>query len=270
MTTRVSGLLSLYAGDQIQFLPLVLESLAAQSRPVDEFVVVFDGPITAQQVRVLNDFRSRLSIRTLELSENVGLGAALAAGVVACRSPYVARVDSDDISTPNRIELQADFLDAHPDIAAVGGWVTEFEGDPRNIVATRRLPCNPDELHRFSKRRSPLNHPAVMFRKDAVIDVGNYAAYRQSQDYHLWVRLLLSDYKLANLPQVLVNMSAGRRLGDKRGGVTRLRTEIDIQREFHRLGFTNSAEFFTNVAARALLRLAPNTFRRAIYRFAWR
>lgn len=270
MTNCVSGLLSLYAGDETRLLPLVLESLVAQSRPLDELVVVFDGPITTDQVRVLDDFRRRMNIRTLELPENIGLGAALAAGVVACGSPYVARVDSDDISNPERIELQADFLDANPSIAVVGGWVTEFEGDPDNIVATRRLPCHPDELHRFSKRRSPLNHPAVMFRKDAVIDVGNYAPYRQSQDYHLWVRLLLSDYKLANLPQVLVNMSAGMRLGGKRGGVTRLRTEIDIQREFHRLGFTTSAEFFTNVAARAFLRLAPPAFRRAVYRVAWR
>src|SRR5690606_1981535 len=131
----------------------------------------------------------------------------------------LARVDSDDINIEERVALQSEFLDAHPEIAAVGGWITEFEGTPDNIVAVRRLPCEPSRLRKFSKRRSPLNHPSVMLRRSAVIATGNYAPLRQAQDYHLWVRMLVHGYKLANLPMVLVNMSAGDRLGGRRGGL---------------------------------------------------
>lgn len=268
--TGVSGLLSTYLGDNARFLGLVLDSLEAQTRPLDELVVVFDGPVSKEQRQAFDQRRNTLKIRTLELPGNAGLGAALAAGVHECRLPYIARVDTDDLSAPRRIELQSGFLDANPDIAAVGAWATEFEGVPENIISIRKLPCDHDQLVRFSRRRSPMNHPTVMLRKDAVIKVGNYAPYRQAQDYHLWVRLLLQGYKLANLPEVLVNMSAGVRLGKKRGGLKRLNAEIAIQREFRRMGFISSLDFATNVVLRTMVRLSPNAMRRVFYRFAWR
>lgn len=79
-------------------------------------------------------------------------------------------------------------MDSHPKIAISSGYIEEFETNPRQPVSTRRVPLTSDAIHRYLKRRSPFNHMAVMFRKNAVLAAGNYQSVPFFEDYDLWVR----------------------------------------------------------------------------------
>ena len=86
-----------------------------------------DGPLTAELDSVLTEYQGRYPfIRTVAMKEHVYLGRALAAGVENCRYELIARMDTDDLARPNRFELQFKYMQEHPEVAAVGGYMEEF------------------------------------------------------------------------------------------------------------------------------------------------
>src|SRR5699024_2389598 len=108
----------------------------------------------------------------IELKENVGLGMALNEGLKACKNELVARMDTDDISLPTRCEKQLHEFLTNPDLSIVGTNTDEFYESPNDIVSSRIVPTKHEDILSFSKRRSPFNHPTVMYRKTDVLNVG--------------------------------------------------------------------------------------------------
>src|SRR5580658_8350857 len=99
---KLSVLMSVYAKEYPAFFRVSLESLAAQTLPADEIVIVEDGPLGEELKAVIEVYKSCLPIVSLRLPVNVGLGAALREGLNVCQGEYVARMDSDDICVPER------------------------------------------------------------------------------------------------------------------------------------------------------------------------
>ena len=95
-------------------------------------------------------------------------------GVENAMHDVIARMDSDDISVPDRFEKQLAYLESHPECDIVGGQITEFIDSPDNIVGKREVPCSNEAIYQYMRSRCALNHPTVMFRKKAVLDAGNY------------------------------------------------------------------------------------------------
>ncbi len=163
------------------FLRQSLESLCGQTFSPDEVVLVEDGPLGEDLASVIASFRTRLPIVSVRLPVNKGLGIALSEGLDQCRGEFVARVDGDDISVPDRFEKQLAFLDANPGVDVVGGATAEFDDDRLTPRAIRRLPCSGLGLLRFAKYRNPLNHMTVIFRKAAVLEEGITGLARDSR-----------------------------------------------------------------------------------------
>lgn len=120
-------------------------------------------------------------------------------------------MDSDDVSLPKRFEKQVKFMEMNPDIAASSAVLEEWDIDMTRCLGGRVLPTEPQAVARFEKRRSPLNHPLTIFRKKVVDKegcrfCGGYPNLRKAHDYGWWSTLLVSDYKLANLPAILLKM----------------------------------------------------------------
>ncbi|MBN2057315.1 MAG: glycosyltransferase [Candidatus Saganbacteria bacterium] len=268
--SSISVLMSVYKNDRAEHLDRALGSLVEQTLRPAEIVLVEDGPLTPELEAVIRRRSAEIAIRPLVLAKNVGLGRALAAGLLQCRHELVARMDSDDISAPERLAKQAAYLLAHPEIAVVGTWISEFDGAETDIYAYRKLPTEPDELRRFAKTRMPVNHVSVLFRKSAILASGSYSTMRGLEDYPLWGRMLVKGYKFANIPEVLVNVRAGREMIDRRGGLKYLVNELAMLREFRRIGLINPMEFMVNLVVRIGLRLVPNRLRRFIYMKAFR
>src|SRR5690554_5049040 len=260
-----SCLLPIYVKDDPLFLDMAFESIYKQTFMPGEVVVVQDGPIPVELDEVVKKWENKLPIKHVIHSRNLGLGRSLSLGLMQCQGDLVARMDADDICHPSRFEKQVRYLQTHLDIDVVGSWIAEFEGDMENVVSYRVLPDSHEQLLPFAKKRCPLNHPTVVYRKKSILAVGNYDKFTNQQDYHLWVRLLNAGYKIANIPEPLLYMRISSALFERRGGWKYFVIEWKVQRDFLRMGFINRYEFVRNVILRGIVRLVPNPGRKKIY-----
>src|SRR5690606_26639930 len=127
-------------------------------------------------------------------------------GLKWCRHDWVARMDSDDIALPERFATQAAFLAEHADVDVLGACIEERDLSMTQVLSRREVPCTHAEISRFAKRRSPISHPVVVFRKSAVLTVGGYPLFQRAQDYALWSLLLVRGYRFANQVECLLWM----------------------------------------------------------------
>ncbi|WP_266081629.1 glycosyltransferase [Haladaptatus caseinilyticus] len=263
----ISVLMSVYRGEKADHVNAAIESIVEQSVSPDEIVVVKDGPLTADLDRILLEWRSEHPslFKFVELEKNQGLGVALREGIQQCSYDLIARMDSDDIAHPDRLKTQLDFLKTNPEADVVGGYVAEFEGSVSNVKRVRTVPSDPHKLAKWARFRCPMNHPTVMYRREAVLDSGNYRGLRSMQDYDLWGRMLLCEKVLCNIPEVLVYARAGEDLYRRRGGLEYVQIEYQLQRDFLDWGFVSIPVFAANVASRTAVRFMPNQIREWIY-----
>lgn len=263
----LSVVLPTYSGDDPDALSSALESLISQTRPPDEIVLVKDGPLTPALDAAVGEFETAhpSMIAPLQLPENRGLGGALRAGVEAASHSFVARQDADDISVPERFERQLSFLCENPEVDVVGGFIREFDDEMVESVGERRVPTAHEDIKHMSRFRCPMNHVTVMFRREVVLEAGNYRAVDRMEDYGLWVRMLLDGAAFANLPEVLTKVRAGNEMYGRRGGLEYAREEVRIQREFYRQGYISLPMFLFNVMTRTGFRLVPDRVRGFVY-----
>ena len=144
MNEKYSVLMSVYAKEKPEYLRQSIESILAQTVAADEFVIVCDGPLTEELDKVLAEYENSRQdfFKIIRQKENKGLGIALNTGLSQCANSLVARMDSDDVSMPDRMERQlAVFAEKNVDI--VSGTVAEFTVKTDNVVTKRILPENP-------------------------------------------------------------------------------------------------------------------------------
>ena len=262
--------MSLYAREQPEYLRQCLASLAAQTLPPNEIVLVYDGGLPENLEAVVASFSGSLPLKIVRLPQNVGLGRALNAGLQACEHEWVCRMDTDDICHPERFARQLAFVAAHSELDVCGSQIDEFEHAPADAAHSRRVPCAHEEIARFAKSRNPINHMTVCYRKSAVLAAGNYQHAPLYEDYDLWVRMLLNGCRFANLPEVLVYARAGNEMYRRRGGWAYAKNELAMQRRFYRSGFLSTAQWAKNVLLRLPVRLLPNGARQWVYTFLLR
>ena len=264
-----SVLMSVYTKENPEYVDRAFRSICdEQSIKPQQIVLVEDGRLNEGLYSVIQKWKSILgdTLKSVPLAENMGLGTALKIGLENCDYEIVARMDTDDIASPDRFEKQLYFLEENPHISVVGSFITEFEGDEQNIYAKRVLPQEPERLSAFAKRRNPLNHMTVMFVKNDVLSVGNYIPFLGFEDYYLWIRMLNAGKQIAKLPMFLVNARAGAAMLGRRGGLGYAITEYKLQREFLRIGFIGILDFMSNVFVRFSTRITPHTVRTIFYK----
>lgn len=265
---QFSVLMSSYHKDNPEELKIALRSIwEDQTVQPTEVVIVKDGPLSAELDSVIDEFAKRAPVKQVPLSKNQGLGIALAEGVKSCTYDYIARMDSDDIAVPDRFEKQVVFMEQHPDIAICGGMIQEFSDSPENITGKRILPTNNDEIKRFLKWRSPYSHMTVFFKKQVILDAGNYQHFLSYEDYWLWARVMTNGNIGANLPDILVNVRAGENMLSRRKGWRFFKAEIALAQKLHSVGVLNCFEMYRNIMLRASTRLMPLFLLRIIYSY---
>ncbi len=259
---KYSVLMSVYAGSDPRELAEALGSMLCQTLPTDDLVLVCDGPLTPALDQVVASVADAFpnTLRVLRLPRHGGLVPALNAGLALCRHGLVARMDSDDISLPHRCQSQVRYLLHHPEVAILSGTVLEFTGTPDNITGQRALPGGNGEICRFSRKRSPFNHPAVMYRKAAVMAAGGYGnAYPLFEDYDLWVRMLRYGFRGENLREPLLFMRSGPGMYRRRGGARYARNLLGLHWGLCREGWSCSGDFLTGAVPHAALCLLPSS-----------
>lgn len=261
---------SVYKNDKPDYVRVALDSmLVEQSVKPTEIILVRDGLVPVTLEAVLNEYETRYPdvFNIIRLEQNGGLGNALKLGVENAKYDIVARMDSDDICLPNRFELQLRYLEQHPDIDIIGGQMTEFIDTPDNIIGKRIVPCDNEDIYDFMKNRCALNHVTVMFRKEAVLKVGNYQDWFWNEDYYLWVRMMMNKCVFANLSDVLVNVRSGADQYARRGGRRYYESEKGIKKLQLENRMISKKEYIYYVAQRYILQiLMPNWLRGWVFR----
>lgn len=266
-----SVLISVYLHEKPEYLREALNSIFNQTILPNEVILVKDGPLTSELDQVIKVFEANYSIlKIVSISQNQGLGNALNIGLSHCNYELVARMDSDDICKYNRFEEQLKIFEAYPDLAVVGSWIDEFEGDISNIISQRKLPETSEEICKFFKKRCPFNHPSVMFRKDLINSVGGYMPFYLFEDYYLWGRVISNKYPVYNIQQSLLYFRTSSRMIARRGGLHYAKSELRLQQAFLKMKLINHFDFLRNICIRFIVRLMPNVVRMFIYRYMLR
>ena len=262
MTNPYSVLMSVYAGENAVNLRTSIESVLASDFLPAEFILVIDGPIGGDLQEVINSYPS---VKTLPLPSNVGLGAALTEGLTNVSYDIVARMDSDDVCMPSRFGKEYARMSEGLDI--VSSAILEFEGDVSNVTGRRDLPLTQNEIVEFSRKRNPFNHPAVMFRKSAVLEAGGYTSdYPLFEDYDLWVRMLRNGARAANIAEPLLYMRTDEGMFLRRGGVKYGKIMLGFHKHLLATGWTNRRIYLTGAVPHYLVCIMPEFIRKLVYR----
>jgi GT2 family glycosyltransferase len=260
-------LISTYARDDPDFLRQAFRSTVHdQTRRPAQVVLVQDGPVPGRLAEEIARLReeSPVPVTLVEMPDNLGLGPALDAGLRASEHEIVARMDSDDVSAPDRFEKQLPLVEAGADIVGSGLW--EFGSSIDDVVGRRTPPTDPEEIRRVVRFRDPFNHPTVVYRRSAVQAAGGYADMALMEDYLLFTRMVTGGAVPANLAEPLVHYRVGDGAYARRGGRRLLRSELALQRRFRELGLTTRWQYLRNVAVRGGYRLVPESVRKVAYR----
>lgn len=261
-----SVLMSVYKKEKANYLEECLESLILQSLQPSEIVLVEDGEITSDLRGIIGKYAAIMPIKSVRLTQNMGLATALNEGLKLCSNELIARMDTDDVSLPHRFERQIEFMLTHPEIDICSSWVEERDEYMSKVLFLKKLPSLHDDIFMFSKRRNPISHPVSIFKKSAVMSVGGYPDIFP-EDYALWSLMLVNKFRFSNIQETLLYMRTGPDFMRRRGfnffkGEMRL---LSYQRS---IGFLSTYEFFISLLIKVVLRLSPLKFREFLYKFA--
>lgn len=260
---KYSVLMSLYKKEKPAYLRLAIDSMLNQTVKPDEIVLVEDGPLTDELYAVLDEYDDKLT--RVRNEKNLGLGLALNVGLKVCRNELVARMDTDDISKPERCEKQLKRFGDRPELSIVGAWVDEFTESPEKVVSTRAVPTDSEAIYQFAKRRSAFNHPAVMYRKSAILAQGGYSDLRRNQDVDLFGRMLYAGDKAENVGEALLWFRSNDDLAKRRRSWENTWSYIDTIRRFWKMGYSSFMDYILVAVAQTGMYLMPVKVQHWVY-----
>lgn len=268
MDKKYSVLMSVYYKENPIWLDESIKSMFEQTIKPNEFVLVEDGPLTNELYDVIEKYKIDYpkEFKVISLKENMGLGPALKRGVEECSNEYIARMDSDDYSMPERIEKEFKIFEKYLDIGMVGTNVSEFIDSIDNVVCNVVLPEKNEDIVKFSKRRNPFRHPSIMFKKSEVVNAGNYREYYLCEDYDMWLRMLRNGCKCYNIQEVLVYMRISSDFYKRRGGLKYLKSILKFKNEQFKNGYFTLFDYLKSTIPHILVCLLPNVLRDWVYR----
>ena len=240
-----------------KYLSEAIDSVLQQSFADFEFLICDDCSTDGSAEILARAAGADKRIRLFCNEKNSGVALTLNRLLKEVRSPLVARMDCDDICSPDRLEKQFAFLTEHPEIA-VAGCQLEIIGEAGERLGHRSYPVDMKSIRHLLMCRNPLAHPAVMMRLSAVEAVQGYQDITGCEDYDLWLRLAAQGSVFANLPETLLHYRMNSQQIKQRDMKKSLRGTIAVQSRFlFRKGFFSlrALSFF---AAEFMLLLLPN------------
>ena len=233
---KISVIMSAYNAEK--YIKEAINSVLNQTFKDFEFIIINDGSTDSTKNIILSYKDSR--IRLIENKENIGLTKSLNKGLRVAKGEYIARVDVDDPSMPERFEKQVSFLDRHKDMAVVGSWTQVINEETRKTYVLKNS-CNPAIIKWAYIFKNQIVHSSSLFRKKAIKEAGYYnERYKYAQDFDLWFRVS-RKYKMANIPKVLTK----HRIHSK--SVTGIPETHKIQKQFVLEIISNNVNYYINL-----------------------
>lgn len=261
--------MSVYKNDNPIFFDRALQSITENQKVMPtEIVIIVDGPVDEKINAVIEKYSEKYgNLNVIRLDKNAGLGNALKLAIENAKYELIARMDSDDVSAPNRFEQQLEIMTKNSAVDIVGGDISEFIGDENNIVAKRKVPILDKEIKEYLKTRCPFNHMTVMYKRSAVLKSGNYIDLFYNEDYWLWIRMVENNCIMANTGTILVNARVGEDMYKRRGGKQYFNSEMFLQKYMLKNGIINLPTFVLNSSKRFVVQmLLPNAIREWVFK----
>ncbi len=193
--SKLTVLMTTY--NNASFLPASMKSILNQTYKNFDFVIIDDGS-TDNSKEVIDGFKDeRIKYRKIE---NSGLGVALNYGLTLADTELIVRMDADDISLPQRIEKQYDFISKNKNCDIVSCWYSAFENN--ELLYTIKTPQSDEDIKRKFALHSEVIHAGMLYKKDKIISNGGYKPI-VFEDYELWLRIK-DKVSFYNLQEVLL------------------------------------------------------------------
>jgi len=205
-----------------------IDSILNQTYKNFEFIIVDDcsADSTASILDAYSITDSR--IRILKNNKNMGLPFSLNVAIRAAEGEFIARMDADDISLPDRFKKQIDFMNIHSAIKICGTACIEIDSEGKELFR-KSMPESNQDIGKIIFKRSPFIHPTVMIRSCFFEEVGFYnESFLKTQDLELWSRAYIAGVKMANLPDFLLLYRLDSNFWRKRTSFLAIRNEIRI------------------------------------------
>lgn len=187
MAQMISIVIPVY-GDA-PFLADAIASVESQTFREFDLRIVLDRPSDATRSFVGSLSESDFGLQVLE-SDRPGISAALNYGISTSKSQYIARLDSDDLMHPMRLQMQISELEKNPNLVCIGSQVEHIDQDGRT-TGHSNLPISEWQVRSMMPTLNCLAHPSVMIRRSTLMSAGGYRHYLDGvEDYNLWLRLL--------------------------------------------------------------------------------
>ena len=241
---------------------LALKSINDNSLRPSQVIIVIDGPVSEEieSVIVRNMLPNYVVVR---MPRHLGIVAALNLGLEYCKTELVARCDADDVNRIDRFELQLNAFLRDDKIDVCGGQVLEIS---ESGAFMKEVPVTDFEIKRFLRRRNPINHMTVMYKKSAVAGVGRYPDIKFREDYALWAKLASNQANFFNLTDVLVEVKGGLDMYKRRGRASDIFYEVKLQNFLYSHKIINFAQYGQNLIIRGANLFLPSVVRAHFYK----
>ena len=214
----VSVIMATY-NDKPSLLKIAIESILTQTYNDWEFIIV-DDSTDIETIQLIDDFKVKdKRLIVIRDTKKIGFVPALNIGLKKARGKYIARMDGDDISHPERFEKQINFLNNNSKYAVVGSDINLINS-VGTITSQLKFPEKGIRFRLFAMLRCPIQHGAVMMHR-SIIDSGFFydENFKRSEDLELWLRLLKNGIKLYNIKEILYDFRIDDDYAGKRSKV---------------------------------------------------
>lgn len=197
---KVTVLMPVYNAEK--FLSEAIESILGQSFSDFEFLIIDDGS-TDNSIDIIHSYKDD-RIHLFRNKRNMGISKTLNMGIEMAGSDLIARMDADDISLADRLNKQYNFMHNHPEYCFVSSDVEKISANGKTLRKSGKKKSSGSKFfyYNLTFHCYGIYHPAVMYRKKPVQDVGMYPE-TLSEDYRLWSKLI-RKYPFFHIPETLV------------------------------------------------------------------
>lgn len=268
MKNKLAVAMSIYKSDKLEYVRESIGSITDQSYSFFDLFIEVDGPISTDVELYLRSLSNLDNVYVNYNSSNMGLARRLNDIIdkvlkKGCYT-FLARMDADDISFPQRFERQIEYLNNHSEVAVVGSDVVEISEIGHELFY-KRMDALHDEISRNIIKKCPFNHPSVVFRM-AIFEEGfRYKSeLMNTQDYYLWVDLLAAGKKFANINEPLLKFRVNNSFHSRRGFKKAMNDLNSRIYAFKKLDTFNLGNVIHTVSL-FLLRIAPTSIKKWAY-----
>lgn len=259
--------MSVYYKENPVFLKKSIDSIINQTIQTNDFVIVEDGLLTEELDAVLEEYAKKYEfIKLIKLPENHGLGYALNIGLKECKNELVGRMDSDDLSLPNRFEEELKLFEDNGSLCICGSSIIEFDSDDEKTNFVKTMPISFKEIKKYARRRNPFNHPTVLFKKNAVLKFGGYPETRRGEDLELFTKMVFEDCYSLNIETPLLKYRSSFEQLKRRKTKQETKCIIDIAKKNYKSKYISFFDYFSVVIIQISFRILPTWLIKTIYK----